>query len=82
MLFRSGLTCGVIIPEGKIAMGKLAQALIHGARVVQIEGNFDVYNLLNSRVPQGNVATYGAGFLTPSSLLGGRLFKFGAQVDW
>ena len=38
---RAGLTCGVIIPEGKIAMGKLAQALIHGARVVQIEGNFD-----------------------------------------
>jgi threonine synthase len=38
---RAGLTCGVIIPEGKIAMGKLAQALIHGARVVQIDGNFD-----------------------------------------
>ncbi|MFM7270870.1 MAG: threonine synthase [Actinomycetes bacterium] len=38
---RAGLTCAVLIPEGKIAMGKLAQALIHGARVVQIEGNFD-----------------------------------------
>lgn len=31
----------VLIPEGKIAMGKLAQAIIHGARVFQVEGNFD-----------------------------------------
>ncbi len=38
---RAGLTCGVVIPEGKIALGKLAQALIHGAQVVQIRGNFD-----------------------------------------
>jgi threonine synthase len=38
---RAGLTCAVLIPEGYIALGKLAQALIHGARVVQIRGNFD-----------------------------------------
>ena len=38
---RAGLTCGVVIPEGKIALGKLAQALMHGAKVVQIRGNFD-----------------------------------------
>src|SRR6201991_916558 len=38
---RAGITCGVVIPEGKIALGKLAQALIHGAQVVQIRGNFD-----------------------------------------
>ncbi len=38
---RAGLTCAVVIPEGKIALGKLAQALIHGATVVQIRGNFD-----------------------------------------
>jgi threonine synthase len=38
---KAGLTCGVIIPKGKIAMGKLAQALVHGAKVIQIEGNFD-----------------------------------------
>jgi threonine synthase len=34
---KAGLTCGVIIPKGKIAMGKLAQALVHGAKVIQIE---------------------------------------------
>ncbi len=38
---RAGLTCAVVIPEGKIALGKLAQALIHGAQIVQIRGNFD-----------------------------------------
>jgi threonine synthase len=39
---KAGLVCGVLIPKGKIAMGKLAQALIHGAQVIQVEGNFDV----------------------------------------
>ena len=38
---RAGLTCAVLIPEGYIALGKLAQALIHGARVLQIRANFD-----------------------------------------
>jgi threonine synthase len=38
---KAGLTCGVIVPAGKIALGKLAQALVHGAKVLQIEGNFD-----------------------------------------
>jgi len=38
---RAGLSCAVVIPEGKIALGKLAQAVIHGADVVQIRGNFD-----------------------------------------
>src|SRR5207244_2220135 len=33
---RAGIACGVLIPEGKIALGKLAQALVHGARVIQI----------------------------------------------
>lgn len=38
---KAGMTCGVIVPAGKIALGKLAQALVHGAKVLQIEGNFD-----------------------------------------
>jgi threonine synthase len=38
---RGGLRCAVILPEGQIAMGKLAQALIHGAHVVPVRGNFD-----------------------------------------
>ena len=38
---RAGMAAFVLIPEGKIAMGKLAQAMIHRARVIQVEGNFD-----------------------------------------
>jgi threonine synthase len=38
---RAGITAFVLIPEGKIAMGKLAQAMMHGSVVIQIEGNFD-----------------------------------------
>ena len=38
---RAGLACVVLIPEGHIALGKLAQALMHGARVLQVRGNFD-----------------------------------------
>jgi len=39
---RAGLVAAVLIPEGQIALGKLAQALIHGAKVLPIRGNFDV----------------------------------------
>jgi threonine synthase len=39
---KAGLTCAVLVPKGKVAVGKLAQTLIHGARVLEVEGNFDV----------------------------------------
>ena len=38
---RHHLACYVVVPAGKIAMGKLAQAVIHGAEIVQIDGSFD-----------------------------------------
>jgi threonine synthase len=38
---RAGVICAVLIPQGNVAIGKLAQALVHGARVLEIEGNFD-----------------------------------------
>ncbi|NNG37467.1 threonine synthase [Nakamurella aerolata] len=38
---RAGLECAVLIPTGKIAAGKLAQAVVHGARILQLDGNFD-----------------------------------------
>ena len=38
---RAGITCAVIVPEGRIAQGKMAQTLIHGARVIELKGNFD-----------------------------------------
>ncbi|HLK11575.1 MAG TPA: threonine synthase [Candidatus Binatia bacterium] len=38
---RAGIRAYVVVPRGKIALGKLSQAVMHGARVIQIEGNFD-----------------------------------------
>lgn len=38
---RADLTTAVLVPQGKIAMGKMAQAVLHGARILQIDGNFD-----------------------------------------
>ena len=38
---RAGLACAVLVPKGSVALGKLAQALAHGARLLQVDGNFD-----------------------------------------
>ena len=51
---RAGLRGAVIVPEGKIATGKLAQALMHGARVIALQGNFD--QALRVVRPPGRVA--------------------------
>src|SRR5262249_28118960 len=49
---RAGLTGAVIVPEGKIATGKLAQALMHGAKVIALRGNFDQALLLVRELAQ------------------------------
>ena len=38
---RAGLTCAVLVPRGRIAAGKMAQSMAHGARVLEVDGNFD-----------------------------------------
>jgi threonine synthase len=48
---RAGIRCAVLIPEGQIALGKLAQALVHGASVLQIKGNFDIALRLVRELP-------------------------------
>ena len=49
---RAGITAFVLIPDGKIALGKLAQAMMHGAVVMQIQGNFDAGMQLVKEVAQ------------------------------
>ena len=55
---RAGIRCFVVIPAGKIALGKAVQVLAHGAEIVQIEGNFDEALRLSRRAAEelGNVA--------------------------
>ena len=53
---RGGLRCVVVIPEGQIALGKLAQAMIYGARVLAIRGNFDrALELVRAMSEEGSV---------------------------
>ena len=49
---RAGMPAYVLIPEGKIAKGKLAQAMIHGATVIQVDGNFDEALVLVKEIAQ------------------------------
>ena len=51
---------------------------VRGAR---IQGIAELYNVFNDRPAQGIISTYGALWLRPPAILGGRLFKFGAQID-
>jgi len=54
---RAGLICAVLIPEGNVALGKLAQALVHGARVLEIEGNFDAALELTKEMAESHPVT-------------------------
>jgi threonine synthase len=38
---RAGMVCAVLVPQGKIALGKMGQALVYGSRILQVDGNFD-----------------------------------------
>jgi threonine synthase len=49
---RAQLLCAVLVPRGKIALGKLAQALVHGAKLLQVDGNFDDCLALASKLAQ------------------------------
>ena len=59
---------------------RIAKSLTVGRS--RLQAMLDVYNVFNSRPPQGILNTYGAVWLRPTLLLGGRLFKVGAQVDF
>ncbi len=49
---RAGMGCFVVVPAGKIALGKAVQVLAHGAKIVQIEGNFDAALKLSKRIAE------------------------------
>ena len=55
---RAGISCFVVVPAGKIALGKAVQVLAHGAKIVQIEGNFDAALKLSRKAAEelGDVA--------------------------
>jgi threonine synthase len=79
----AGLTALVLIPEGKISVGKLAQAIAHGARIVQVEGDFDIaLNLLRSLTERHPV--YLVNSVNPFRLEGQKtiVFEMLEQLAW
>ena len=72
---RCGLRCAVVIPEGQIALGKLAQAMVHGARVVAVAGNFDrALELVRSLMDDGSVAVVNS--INPDRIEGQKTVAF------
>lgn len=51
-------------------------------RRIKMQGNFDLYNLLNASTPLAANSRFGSQWLNVRQIMGGRLFKFGAQVDF
>jgi threonine synthase len=50
---KAGMVAAVLVPDGKIAMGKMAQAVVHGAKILQVEGNFDDCLMLARKLAEG-----------------------------
>ena len=77
-----------LIPPGTEYLDRMTQVDLRFSKTVPIAGGgrvkalFDVYNVFNSSTILGQVNSYGPAWQRPSTILGGRLFKFGAQVDW
>jgi len=72
---RAGLRCAVVIPEGQIALGKLAQAMVHGARVFAVQGNFDrALELVRELGDEGAVAVVNS--INPDRIEGQKTIAF------
>jgi threonine synthase len=72
---RAGLRCAVVIPEGQIALGKLAQAMVHGARVFAVRGNFDrALELVRKLGDEGSVAVVNS--INPDRIEGQKTIAF------
>jgi len=65
---RAKLPCYVVLPDGKIALGKLVQALLHGAIVIAVEGNFDVALTLVRQIAEEEKIKCSRGGLMPGGI--------------
>ncbi len=73
---RAGLRAVVLIPGGKVALGKLAQAIVHNARIVQINGNFDDAMRLVHELSSSNAGVYLLNSINPFRLEGQKTAAF------
>jgi hypothetical protein len=76
-----------LVPTGVLYEDRLNQVDLRFVKIVKIararlQGRFDIYNLFNASTILNEVTRYGPQWLQPSQILGGRVFKFGAQLDY
>ncbi|KUO42639.1 MAG: threonine synthase [Candidatus Hadarchaeum yellowstonense] len=81
---RAGLRCVVVLPKGKVALGKLVQALIYGAKVLAIEGNFDEALAAVRQLCEKRGDIYLLNSLNPFRLQGQKSigFEIAEQLGW
>ncbi|MEM2890063.1 MAG: threonine synthase [Candidatus Hadarchaeum sp.] len=81
---RAGLRCFVILPKGKVALGKLAQALIYGAKVLAIRGNFDEALAMVRKLCEQRSDIYLLNSLNPFRLQGQKSigYEIADQLGW
>ncbi|MEM2673016.1 MAG: threonine synthase, partial [Candidatus Hadarchaeales archaeon] len=81
---KAGLKCVVVLPAGKVAMGKLAQALVYGAKVVAIKGNFDKALSLLCEICEEKKDFYLLNSLNPFRPQGQKTigFEIAEQLGW
>ena len=75
---RAGLSCVILLPKGRVALGKLAQALLHGAQVKEVEGSFDnaLDEVLNEYVKKGQKELYPLNSYNPWRLEGQKTIAY------
>ena len=71
-----------MLVERRLTQVDLRLAKILRVRRIRVQGRFDLYNLFNANNVLANKTTYGSVWLTPTTIMDGRLFKFGAQFDF
>ena len=76
---RAEMTCVVLIPEGKVATGKIAQAVAHGAEIVQVRGNFDDAMAAVKNIQDDNIAIVNS--INPYRLQGQKTAAFEIIAD-
>lgn len=81
---KAGLKCVVLLPQGKVALGKLAQALIYGARVIAVKGNFDDALAMVRKICEEREDIYLLNSLNPFRLQGQKsiAFEVADQLGW
>jgi hypothetical protein len=83
----AGTVSVTLLPPNAVFDSRFSETDLRFTKMMQMQklrmqAQFDMYNVFNSSAVLAESGTYGPAWLTPSSIIGARLFKFGVQLDW